>query len=140
MDPLYEPLLLTPSDLAEMRARELTRPSVAPVIADLLAGLAAGAASGLVAGPAGLAVGAVLGGALGLSGGLGLEFARVIAKEHDERLDRDLGVLDGEVGAGKGAGLEYSPAILGLYSSGSVAGALVGRESPPSEGPMQEPD
>ena len=140
MEPTYQPLLLTPSDLAEMRAKELTRPSVAPVIADVLAGLAAGAVSGLVAGPAGLVVGAALGSALGLSAGLGLEFARVIAKEHDERLDRDLGVLDGEVGAGRGAALEYPPAILGLYSAGSVASALVARESPPSEGPMQEPD
>ncbi|HEY2514268.1 MAG TPA: hypothetical protein VGI39_25550 [Polyangiaceae bacterium] len=140
MEAIYEPLLLTPSDLAEMRAKEMTRPSAAPVIADVLAGLVAGAASGLVAGPAGLVVGAALGGALGLSAGLGLEFARVLAKEHDNRLDRDLGVLEGEVGAGVVAGLEYPPAILGLYSSGSVASALVGRESPPSEGPMQEPD
>jgi hypothetical protein len=137
--PLAQPLLDSEIHLAEARARRLTRPSVAPLAAEAIAGVIAGLATGGMAGPLGAVVGAFLGGAIGVGTGVALGILQTVHHVHDERLDADIGVLGGEVGAGEQAGLEYPPSILGLYSAGSAASAFVGMTTAPSEGPMQEP-
>jgi hypothetical protein len=86
--------------LAEMRVRKLTRPSAAPAAADALAGLVAGTVTGGLAGPVGAIVGAFVGGAIGLGTSVALGAFDEVARAHDERLDRDIGVIDGDVGVG----------------------------------------
>src|SRR5262249_4524875 len=104
------------------------------------AGAAAGLATGVWCGPFGMVVGAVVGGVMGLGAGIASGVSASVRFAHEVRLDQDIGVFDNEIGAGQFAGLDYPPAILGLYSAGSVASAFTGREHAMSEGPMQEPD
>jgi hypothetical protein len=133
-------LLASESHLAEARARQLTRPSLAPFATDALAGVAAGIATGAWCGPLGAVIGAFVGGVMGLGTGLALGVSDHTRDTHDAELDRAIGVGGGDMGAGEGAGLEYPPAILGLYSASSVASTFTGHEHAMSEGPMQEPD
>jgi len=126
--------------LAEARATRLTRPSLLPLATEAIAGAAAGAATGVWCGPMGAFIGAVIGSVMGLGTGIALGTSDRVRGSHEADLDRDLGVVGGEIGAGSAAGLEYPPAILGLYSAGSVASAFTGHDHAMSEGPMQEPD
>src|SRR5262249_52807642 len=126
--------------LAEQRAQRLTRPSILPLATEALAGAAAGVATGVWCGPFGMGVGAVVGGGVGRGAGIASGVSASVRFAHEAALDRDIGVFDNEIGAGEFAGLEYPPAILGLYSAGSVASAFTGHEHAMSEGPMQEPE
>ncbi len=56
--------------------------------------------------------------------------------EHEELLDEEIGVMDGDLGA---ASPDQPPARIGAFSSASAGGD--GAAPPaPSEGPMQTPD
>ena len=99
------------------------------------AGAIAGAAIGTVAGPAGAAVGAVLGAVAGaLTGAVGEEEASSQDAE-DRKLDHELGVSGGEIGAKI---VKHPPAKVGAYS-GDSAGAGSSEEEESAEGPMQTP-
>ena len=105
--------------------------------ADLLAvsGAIAGATTGAVAGPPGVAAGAVIGAAAGLAAGLAMERRDRQQAIEDEKLDEDIGVIGGDLGA---ASEKAPPARIGAFSSGSAgAGPSSG---PPSEGPLQDVD
>jgi hypothetical protein len=107
-DPVLRDRSLSASEvhLAEARVRQLTCPSVAPFVTDALAGAIAGTVAGGLAGPLGALIGAIVGGAMGFGTGAALEVRQEIARVHDERLDRDIGVIGGDVGAGPGGGFE----------------------------------
>jgi hypothetical protein len=61
-------------------------------------------------------------------------FATVAAKhdEHDEKLDRDIGVAEGDIGA---PNLRHPPPKVGAFSAAS-AGADSSSGVEPSEGPI----
>ncbi len=105
----------------------------------MLAGAVAGASTGAIGGPLGLAMGAVLGTAIGASSGIAMEFMEAAHRIHDEQLDRDIGVVDGDIGAG--SVLSHPPPSMGGLFSAAIAGVSSMRGShPPAEGPMQELD
>ena len=112
------------------------RPSEAPVAAVALTGLAAGATAGAIAGPPGAILGAIIGGAVGVAAGRVME-----ARAHDERvirhrLDEDIGVTSGDLGA---ADPEQPPPRFGAYSMPSM-GMGRGTYPPPAEGPFPSPE
>ena len=101
-----------------------------------LSGALAGAAAGALAGPPGAITGAVIGGVVGLLAGAALENDEARASARDAKLDEDIGVSGGDLGA---PNLEHPPATRGTYSAAACGSG--GRESaPPSGGPMQSPD
>ncbi len=102
------------------------------------AGALAGAALGAAAGPPGALAGAVIGGVVGALAGAALDTASVESSEHERKLDEEIGVIGGELGA---PNLVHPKAIVGAYSSASVgAGAGSSGDSTPAEGPISEPE
>lgn len=95
-----------------------------------------GAAMGAMAGPAGVAAGAVIGGVVGVLASGAAESNAIELAETDRRLDRELGISEGDIGA---PNLEHPPAKIGAYSVAS-SGAGSSSDSEPAEGPMQSPD
>lgn len=63
-----------------------------------VAGEAAGAILGSAAGPAGIAAGMLLGAAAGALAGKVMDLEAERASLHDEELDEEIGVLDGDIG------------------------------------------
>ena len=62
-------------------------------------GAIAGASVGaIMAGPAGLAAGALVGAAMGASTAWAMEMRPKDAEQRDRKLDRDIGVTEGEIG------------------------------------------
>lgn len=103
--------------------------------AEAAAGAAAGAAIGSMAGPVGAIAGAAIGGAMGAAAGMAVESATRAHEAADVKLDQDIGVYDGDLGA---PNLEHPPAKIGAFSSAS-SGA--GRSShAPASGPMPTGD
>ncbi len=100
-----------------------------------VAGALAGAAMGAVAGPPGVVVGAVIGAAAGAIGEATIERNSVAARAEDAKLDAEIGVSGGELGA---PNLKHPPAKIGAYS-GSSAGSGDTDGEEPAEGPMQPP-
>jgi hypothetical protein len=113
------------------RKRELEREAVGAI-----AGAAAGAALGAMAGPPGIAAGAAIGAVAGAVA------ESVAGDEHDAqaaddaRLDAEIGVSRGDLGAPK---LRHPPARVGAYSAASIGASQRGGR-PPAEGPIPEPD
>jgi phage tail tape-measure protein len=98
-------------------------------------GAIAGAALGAVAGPPGVAVGAVFGAAAGAMAGA-VSADKAASREAEERrLDKEIGVMSGELGA---PNLEHPPAKIGAYSGSSVGPGST-NDAAPAEGPMQTP-
>ncbi len=104
--------------------------------ASTVAGAAAGAAVGAIAGPVGAIAGGLVGTAIGALAGQTLDEKDAEETEHDQKLDRDIGVTKGDLGA---ASPDQPPARRGVYSAAS-AGVSGGGGSVPSEGPMQDLD
>lgn len=67
--------------------------------ADIPFGVATGAAVGAIAGPPGLVIGAFIGGAAGVALAYALERKQHEDRLEEDRLDRDIGVIDGPIGA-----------------------------------------
>jgi hypothetical protein len=99
-------------------------------------GAAAGAMIGAVGGPAGAVVGAILGGVAGAMGGAAMDTEAARVSENDEKLDAEIGVSGGEMGA---PNLKHPPAKVGAYSSASAGGGAR-TSNAPANGPMQSPD
>ncbi len=102
----------------------------------LAAGAVAGAALGSIAGPPGAIVGAVLGGLVGAVGGVVMDEAAVDRLVIDRRLDAEIGVSGGELGA---PNLLHPPSVRGTFSPAS-SGAGESSGSAPAEGPAQAPE
>ena len=98
-------------------------------------GAIAGAALGALAGPPGAAAGAIIGAIAGAIAGAAVEEGEEARAAEDARLDEEIGVSGGELGA---PNLEHPPATVGAYSLGSV-GVSTGGGDEPAEGPMQTP-
>jgi hypothetical protein len=87
----------------ETRAHRIHRPLIHASEAGAIAGEATGAVVGSIAGPPGVIVGMVIGAAAGSLA------ASAIAKEehrhavHDEELDKEIGVVGGDLGAARPA-------------------------------------
>jgi hypothetical protein len=100
-----------------------------------VSGAVTGAATGAVAGPPGMVAGAVIGAAVGAVIGLGLDREDERKASHDQELDREIGVTEGDLGAARP---DQPPAVVGAYSSGSAGAGGSGTST--SEGPMQNPE
>jgi hypothetical protein len=85
-----------------------------------------------MAGPSGALAGALIGGLVGAAAGVALEFQQAEAEQRDAALDRDIGVVGGQIGE---ALPDLPPAIIGAFSAAAIgAGNAVGEDS---EGPIQ---
>jgi hypothetical protein len=120
-----------PASTAKSSKAEIKREAVGAV-----AGAAAGAAVGAMVGPLGMAAGAAIGAAAGAleERALGRDAERHAAEE--ARLDEEIGVSGGEIGA---PNLRHPPARVGAYSGASVGEGEPGGKIP-AEGPIPEPD
>jgi hypothetical protein len=101
-----------------------------------VSGALAGLAVGSIAGAPGAIAGALIGGAVGAVAFRVLDRAAVSHGETNERLDEEIGVMGGDLGA---PNLEHPRATSGAYSAASSGGGG-GDEPVPAEGPMQELD
>ena len=84
---------------AEKRIRAMIRPSPAMMLVTLIAGALAGTATGMMGGPLGAAIGAGIGATMGACAGLTLKFLEALGRRRETRLDRDIGVYGGDLGA-----------------------------------------
>jgi hypothetical protein len=94
-------------------------------------GALSGAVLGGLAGPPGMAAGAVIGGTIGALASMAFESAAASRDLHDEKLDRELGISEGEIGA---PNLRHPPAKIGAFSaasSGAGTSSGVGSSSGP---------
>ena len=101
-----------------------------------LAGAVAGAATGAVAGPVGVIAGGVIGTVAGALAGAALSDDDVVHSQRDHKLDEEIGVTKGDLGA---ASPNQPKATRGTYSAAS-SGAGGSGGATPSEGPLQEVD
>jgi hypothetical protein len=118
---------------AEHAIEEMTRPSTIPPRAVEVLGATAGAIAGSIAGPIGAIAGAVVGGAVGAVAGGALEDLEHQRHVHDEELDRDIGVIGGNIGE---ADPDQPPPVIGAFSRATM-GVGHDTEAPLSDGPMQ---
>jgi hypothetical protein len=95
-----------------------------------------GAAVGAFAGPVGAVVGAAIGAMAGAAAGKVASDVREVERAREERLDEEIGVMHGSIGA---APKGQPPAQIGAYSAGS-AGAGKDVEPPVNEGPIPRDD
>ena len=95
------------------------RTTVAPIaIAEVPLGVVAGAALGAFAGPPGIVAGAAIGSIVGAVLAIGHNRQMHIEALEEERVDRELGVIWGDIGA---PNLSHPPPRAGgLYSAGST--------------------
>lgn len=99
-------------------------------------GALAGAAFGVIGGPPGAVAGAVIGGIVGaMVAGVAESNAADVAAA-DRKLDADIGVIGGDIGA---PNLKHPPVKAGLFSAASSGAGDSGGQSP-AEGPMQTPE
>lgn len=105
-------------------------------IAEVPFGVAAGAALGAFGGPAGVVAGAVVGSAVGAVLAIAHNRQMHRDQEVDDRLDADIGVIDGQIGA---PNLKHPPATVGAYSAAS-SGSATDVRNYDAEGPFLLPD
>jgi len=120
------------SKVDDMKTRK--RRQVTHAIEGAAAGAAAGAVVGAIAGPAGAAVGAVLGGAAGAAAEALVERDARTARSRDQKLDEEIGVTSGDLGAPT---LKHPPASIGAFSAGASGAA--GAQHTLAEGPLSRP-
>jgi hypothetical protein len=106
--------------------------SAGEIAIETLVGAAAGAAAGLLAGPPGVIAGAVIGGVVGASAATALHRDHDQA-EHDAELDRDIGVIGGNLGE---ADPDAPASTLGVFHAASL-GIATGTGVEPAEGIIQ---
>jgi hypothetical protein len=107
-------------------------------VATTAVGAFAGAAAGALVGPAGMVAGALIGAAAGAAAGVAVDRDEQKLEDRDRKLDEDLGVEGGDVGA---PNLKHHPPVVGAYSAGSAGagGASAGPEDT-DEGPLPKGD
>lgn len=117
--------------------KKLRRQKSIPVIGGAATGALAGAALGAFAGPPGAVIGAALGAAVGMGAGAASRRGDEQNEAADTALDRELGVIGGEIGA---PNLAHPPSERGAFSGSSmgVGGAEEGADA--DEGPMPKGD
>jgi phage tail tape-measure protein len=91
-----------------------------------VAGAVAGATMGSVAGPPGAVVGAVIGGVVGAAAGAILDEKSLEYATHEQKLDEEIGVTSGEIGA---PNLEHPPEANVAYAEEAARRA----SSPPKK-------
>jgi len=109
----------------------------APAACGAVLGALGGIALGVLLGPAGILVGGLLGaiGGAGIGDALGkIQEHRTI---HEELVDEELGVIDGNVGV---ASPDQPPAWIGAYSAGSAGVARGPFDITPDSGPIPKAD
>ncbi len=118
-------------------AREMRndRPSAGEIAVEALVGAAAGATTGILAGPPGMVAGAVIGSVVGAVAGVALHQDHVRLDAKEAQLDRDIGVIGGNLGE---ASPDAPKAERGAFHVASVGMATA--MTTPSEGPMQNLD
>ncbi len=99
-------------------------------------GAVVGAAIGAVAGPPGAVAGAVVGAIAGAIAGRAVEDGDEARDAEGRKLDREIGVSGGELGA---PNLKHPPAKVGAYSGTSVGIGPAEEDEEPAEGPMEPP-
>ena len=112
------------------------RPSIRPShhggeAVAIVSGAVAGAATGAIAGPPGMLVGGALGGVGAAIATAVIENAEHDKAVHEEAIDKDIGVIDGQMGAGHP---DDPPARIGAFSAGSAGASRPSK--PPAEGIM----
>src|SRR5438045_514306 len=95
-------------------------------------GAISGALLGGLAGPAGAVAGALIGAGMGALSSVAFENVAAKHDAHDEKLDRDIGIAEGDIGA---PGLRHPLPKVDAISSAS-AGADSSAGTAPSEGPI----
>ena len=117
--------------------------SVPIAMAEVPLGVMAGAALGAFAGPVGMVAGAVGGSIVGAVLAIGHNRQIHLEAMEEERVDRELGVIGGDIGAPT---LSHPPPSYGgLYSSsslgmGGTGGSYGADEAVVAEGPITAPD
>lgn len=101
-----------------------------------LAGAVAGAATGAVAGPVGIIAGGVIGTVAGALAGAALSNDDEVHSRKDKKLDEDIGVTKGDLGA---ASPNQPKSTRGTFSAASSGAGSSGGASP-AEGPIQDID
>lgn len=123
---------MTQQELAKQDAARRARYEVSAGAVGAIAGAGFG---GIFAGPAGAAAGALVGAAMGAASGWAAEMHAKDDALRDEKLDREIGVLGGDIGV---PGLRHPPSRdAALSREASGAGSAV--EAPPAAGPMTAP-
>lgn len=124
------------NDTERMRLRKKLD-SVPPgeIAVDAIAGAAAGAVVGVLAGPPGIVAGAVIGGAIGVGAATALHRQHLEEARKDEQLDRDIGVIGGNLGE---APPDAPKSERGVFHAASLG--IGGGGAEPSEGLMQNVD
>lgn len=107
----------------------------ASLAVDVAAGALAGAALGMLAGPPGAALGAILGGAAGGLAEIAIERGEQEKREHEAELDRDIGVIGGDIGE---PSLEHPAPTHGLYHTATLG--VGSGDAEDSDGPIQNVD
>jgi general stress protein YciG len=98
-------------------------------------GAVVGALLGMVGGPPSAIIGAVLGAAIGVTAEDALENASAGRRERDKKLDDEIGINGGDLGA---PNLKHPPARLGALSA--AASGVGGSSRTAAEGPLSPPD
>jgi hypothetical protein len=124
------------TDETERLEEQLEKVPAGEIVVDTLAGAAAGAAMGAIAGPPGMVAGAVIGAAIGGAAAAGLHLGHAQEARADEALDRDIGVIGGNIGE---APPDAPKSQRGVFSATSM-GVGGGGGSAPAEGTMQNID
>jgi hypothetical protein len=109
--------------------------SVAEIAVEAALGVAAGATTGAFAGPPGVVAGAFIGGAVGAAAAIALHADHARA-EREAELDRDIGVIDGDIGA---APADAPSPARGTFHAASL-GVSTSACNTSSDGPIQNLD
>jgi hypothetical protein len=122
-------------ELRDLHKEEAARRARYEMSAGAVGALAGAGFGGLFAGPFGAAAGAVVGAAMGAATGWAVEQHPKDEALHDQKLDREMGVIDGDIGA---PGLKH-PYTGPVALSREAAGVGGGGEPQQAAGPMQAP-
>ncbi len=127
----------TAKQLAKTRKERKAEKRVENVGAGTVSGAIAGAAAGILAGPVGVIAGAAIGGAAGAAAGVALSNESEHEVAEVEKLDREIGVTGGSLGA---PSLEHPPAKVGAFSHAATGSSgSTENDETPAEGPTPPP-
>jgi hypothetical protein len=119
----------------ELSKQDAARRARYELSAGTVGAIAGAGFGGIFAGPAGAAAGAVVGAAMGAATGWAAEMRAKEDALHDAKLDREIGVVDGDLGV---PGLRH-PASRPVALSREVSGAGSAVETRQAGGPIQAP-
>jgi hypothetical protein len=123
--------------VSDYRAAQVRRDRLEHGAEGVAAGAVTGAALGAIAGPPGMAAGAIVGAIAGAAAAMAAEDAVALRELRSEKLDREIGILGGDMGA---PNLSHPAPRFGTYSEASLGVSGAEDALAPAEGPMQPPD